>query len=52
MEAEAEKEQNRTAKIQAYAEALDFFIENPKAINDPTLRLLRRSLERGNERAQ
>ena len=39
MEAQLNKEQNREAKIQAYAEALDFFIENPKAITDPTLRL-------------
>ncbi len=39
MEANADNEQDRAAKIQAYAEALDFFIENPKAITDPTLRL-------------
>ena len=30
---------NREARINAYVEALDFFIENPKAINDPTLGL-------------
>ena len=24
--------------MQAYAEALDFFIDEPKAINDPTLK--------------
>ena len=39
MEAQPNSEQDREAKIQAYAEALDFFIENPKAITDPTLRL-------------
>ena len=39
MEALANKEQDREARIQAYAEALDFFIEEPKAISDPTLGL-------------
>ena len=39
MEAQPNSEQDRAAKIQTYAEALGFFIENPKAITDPTLRL-------------
>ena len=39
METQPSKEQDREARINAYAEALDFFIENPKAISDPTLRL-------------
>ena len=39
MEAQPNSEQDRAAKILAYAEALDFFVENPKAITDPTLRL-------------
>lgn len=39
MEVETKKVRERATKIQAYAEALDFFIENPKAITDPTLRL-------------
>ena len=39
METQYNKEHDREARITAYAEALDFFIENPKAINDPTLGL-------------
>ena len=39
MEIQSNKEQDREARINAYAEALDFFIENPKAISDPTLGL-------------
>ena len=39
MEAQPNSEQDRAARVQAYAEALDFFIENPKAITDPTLGL-------------
>jgi hypothetical protein len=33
------KEASREVRMQRYAEALDFFIENPKAISDPTLGL-------------
>ena len=32
------EEEKRAAKIETYAEALDFFIEDPKAISDPSLR--------------
>jgi hypothetical protein len=39
MEAQHNKEQDRESRIQAYAEALDFFIREPKAINDPMLGL-------------
>ena len=39
MEVQSDKIQDREARINAYAEALGFFIENPKAINDPTLGL-------------
>ena len=37
METRPSNEQDRETRINAYVEALDFFIENPKAINDPTL---------------
>lgn len=40
MAAKDSKELSREAKMQAYAEALAFFIENPEAIGDPTLRLV------------
>jgi hypothetical protein len=33
------EEEKKAAKLQAYAEALAFFIEEPKAINDPTIAL-------------
>jgi hypothetical protein len=39
MEAPAKKEQDREARMQAYAEAIDFFIEEPEAMTDPSLRL-------------
>ena len=39
MEAQPDKEPDKAARIQAYVEALDFFIDNPKAISDPTLGL-------------
>lgn len=39
MESQAKKEPDREARIQAYAEALAFFIKEPEAISDPTLRL-------------
>lgn len=32
------EEEKKAARIQAYAEALDFFIEEPKAITDPSLK--------------
>lgn len=39
METQPNSELDRAVRIQAYADALDFFVENPKAITDPTLRL-------------
>ncbi len=39
MAAQTSKEPDREAKVQAYAEALAYFIEEPKAITDPTLGL-------------
>ncbi|MHB1830738.1 MAG: hypothetical protein ACYCO0_05085 [Candidatus Micrarchaeaceae archaeon] len=39
MEVQPDKEQDKATRTQAYAEALDFFIENPKAITDPTLKV-------------
>jgi hypothetical protein len=33
------KDAERDAKIRSYVEALAFFIEEPEAISDPTLRL-------------
>jgi hypothetical protein len=33
------KDADREAKIRFYVEALAFFIEEPKAVSDPTLRL-------------
>lgn len=38
MEPQDNKEQDREAKILAYTEALAFFIEEPDAISDQTLR--------------
>ena len=35
----AEADPEREAKIKAYAEALAFFIEEPEALADPTLKL-------------
>jgi hypothetical protein len=40
METQSNKEQSREERIQAYAEALDFFIEKPETLNDSALRLL------------
>ena len=34
---EAQTEDERKAKIEAYARALDFFIKQPNATNDPAL---------------
>lgn len=39
MAAKTSEEPSREAKIRAYAEALAYFIEEPKAISDPTLGL-------------
>lgn len=33
------EEEKKAAKLQAHAEALAFFMEEPKAINDPTIAL-------------
>lgn len=33
------KDAERETKIRSYVESLDFFIEEPKAISDPTLKL-------------
>ena len=35
----AEDNENREARIKAYAEALAFFIDEPEALTDPTLKL-------------
>ena len=35
----AEDNESREARIKAYAEALAFFIEEPEALTDPTLKL-------------
>ena len=32
------EEEKKAARIRAYAEALDFFIKEPKAITDPSLK--------------
>ena len=34
-----EDNENREARIEAYAEALAFFIDEPEALTDPTLKL-------------
>ena len=34
-----EDNESREARIKAYAEALAFFIDEPKALTDPTLKL-------------
>jgi hypothetical protein len=39
MAAKTSEKPEREAKICAYAEALAYFIEEPKAISDPTLKL-------------
>jgi hypothetical protein len=39
MDVQAKNEQTREAKIKAYAEALAYFIEEPNAISDPSLKV-------------
>jgi hypothetical protein len=39
MDVQAKSEQTREAKIKAYAEALAYFIEEPNAISDPSLKV-------------
>lgn len=39
MDVQAKDERGREAKIKAYAEALAYFIAEPNAISDPSLRL-------------
>ncbi len=39
MTAKTSEEPSRETKIQAYAEALAYFIDEPKAVTDPTLGL-------------